>query len=131
MIRTWNPFFGFVSVTIVATMMAPEAFGMQRFTQWGGMYVDGWCNVVVAPASLLDEPGVETYEIREDQNNVWFTPMHNEESCIALARSYCGTMSPPGWAIVSAYAYFRSAYLASDADICALDPRPSFRWYRR
>jgi hypothetical protein len=129
--RTWNPFFGAVSIVILTTMALPEIAGMQRFTQWGGMYVDGWCNVVVAPVSLLDDPDTETYEIREDQHNVWFTPMHNEESCIAWARSYCNTPSPSGWTVLSAYAYFRSAYLADDADICALPPRPSFQWYSR
>lgn len=129
--RSWNPFFATVSIVIVTTMILPSAFGMQQFTQWGGMYVDGWCNVVVSPQSLLDDPKAETFEIREDQHNVWFTPMHNEESCIAWAHSHCGTTAPPGWTIVSAYAYFRSHYLVNDADICALEPRPSFQWYRR
>lgn len=129
MLRTWHPFFGFVSVVIVTTMMLPQVFGMQHFTQWGGMYVDGWCSAVVAPVSLLDKPGGETYEIRENDKNVWYTPMHNEESCVAWVRSHCGIVAPPGWKAVSAYAYFRGKYLENDDDICALPARPSFHWY--
>ncbi len=129
--RTWNLFFGFVAIAIMTTMMAPNVFGMQQFTQWGGMYVDGWCILRASKVSLLDEPGAPTLEIREDSHNVWFTPMHNEESCLAWAHSFCGTVSSEGWTIVSAYVYFRSHYLLDDADVCALPPRPSFRWYKR
>ena len=131
MTRTWQIFFGFVTAVIVATMVMPNAFGLEGYTQWGGMYVDGWCNVITAPVSLSDDPGSPTYEIREDQHNVWFTPMHSPRSCVAWARSWCGQTSPAGWEIVSAYAYHRKTYLENDADVCALPDRPSFRWYRR
>lgn len=131
MTRGWHLFFGFVTATIIATMMAPGVFGLEGYTQWGGMYVDGWCNVITAPVSLSDDPGAPTHEIREDQHNVWFTPMHSPRSCVAWARSWCGQPSPLGWTIVSAYAYHRKTYLENDTDICALPDRPSFRWYRR
>ena len=131
MTRGWHLFGGFVTATVVATMMLPGAFGFQGYTQWGGMYVDGWCNVMTAPAPMSEDPGAPTYEIREDQNNVWYTPMHSPASCVAWARSWCGQQSPAGWPIVSAYAYHRGVYLENDVDVCALPDRPSFRWYRR
>ena len=131
MTKAWHAFFGLVTATIVATMVMPGAFGLQGYTQWGGMYEDGWCYVRVArmPAEL--DPAAETFEVREDQHDVWYTPMHNPASCVAWARSWCGNEAPNGWMVAAAYAYHRGAFLENGADVCSLPDRPSFRWYRR
>ena len=131
MTKAWHAFFGFVTAVVVTTMVAPGAFGLQGYTQWGGMYVDGWCNVIVSHAPLEIDPSAETFEIREDQRDVWYTPMHNPRSCVAWARSWCGQTAPNGWTVGAAYAYHRGAYLENDVDICSLPDRPEFRWYRR
>lgn len=131
MTRAWHAFFGLVSVVIIVTMMLPHAFGLEGYTQWGGMYVDGWCNVVISRERLEDVPDAETYEIREDQHNVWYTPMHSPRSCVAWARSWCTNVAPNGWTVAAAYAYHRGTYLADSADVCSLPDDPTFRWYRR
>lgn len=112
-------------------MLAPGAFGLEGYTQWGGMYVDGWCSVMVSQTPLDIDANAETFEIREDQQDVWYTPMHSPRSCVAWARSWCGHTAPNGWTVAAAYAYHRGAYLERDTDVCSLPDRPSFQWYRR
>ncbi len=131
MTRGWNLFFGIVTVITIVTMMIPNVFGLEGFTQWGGMYVDGWCSIYVSEAPLDQEPDAANIEIREDEINVWYTPMHSAKSCVAWAHSWCGQPSPEGWPIVAAYAYHRGSYLENDIDICSLPDRASFRWYKR
>ncbi|MBI1812495.1 hypothetical protein HY285_00945 [Candidatus Peregrinibacteria bacterium] len=131
----WSLFFGLVSVIIVVTMMVPRLFGLHQSTQWGGMYVDGWCSLLVT-AAPLESPyqsttTVATARVTEDDRPVWYTPMHTEESCIGWAHSFCGTPSSKGWPIVAAYAYLQGTYLLDGANICTLPFQPSFQWYRR
>ncbi|MBI3618584.1 hypothetical protein HY213_00945 [Candidatus Peregrinibacteria bacterium] len=131
----WSLFFGLVSVIIVAAMMLPRLFGLHQSTQWGGMYVDGWCSLLVAPSPLpsptVATTDIPTAQVTESDRPVWYTPMHTEESCVAWARSFCGTQSSKGWAIAAAYAYLQGTYLLDGADICTIPSRPSFQWYRR
>ena len=54
----WDFFLGLMALLIVETVMVPQVFGLMHFTQWGGMYTDGWCQVH-ATSALLGEPHEE------------------------------------------------------------------------
>ena len=105
----------------------PGLLGMHQFTQWGGMYTDGWCAVYVQQVRIGTENNDEP-EYKEESfqgpstRNVWFSPMHNSASCFAWAQSWCNKQRHPGWKILSAKPYFRQHYLEDGLDTCSIDP---------
>lgn len=137
----WHIFFACITAVIVVAMMLPAFFGLQEFTQWGGMYTDGWCAVnaesaVVANAKDPLPPGAEMKRIlagdMQREPIVWYPPMQSEQTCIAFARSWCGVQAPgTTWKVQSAFPFFRGAFLVHEKDICALPNIPSFSWFQQ
>ncbi len=135
----WDLFLGFCALMIVACLMIPRMLGLQFFTQWGGMYTDGWCSVEatdVATATAQERGRTGRMEriLAGDIASwrlVWFPPMHRADTCIAWARSWCGKTSPKGMHVQSVFPYFRKEFLVGEQDVCALPDQPSFRWFTR
>jgi hypothetical protein len=132
-------FFGACLLVIVTCFMVPRMFGLQFFTQWGGMYTDGWCSVEAsdvrtATAEERGKGGVTERILAGDIATwklVWFPPMHRADTCVAWAHSWCGKKSPKGMTIVSTFPYYRGQFLADGLDVCQLRPDPAFRWFSR
>lgn len=125
--HNWRMFFTLTSLIIVTTIIIPHVFGFQNFTQWGGMYTDGWCTAYTASASVPDiatpTPGVLIKTMQAPTTRVvWYSPMHNETSCIAWARSHCGRLWKDGWTIAAVYPYLRQKFLADKKDVCSTIP---------
>lgn len=135
--RSWSTFFAFVAIIIPTTMIAPQVFGLQNFTQWGGMYTDGWCTAHLASAPI--DPSVATPQgtfVEQKQapttRPVWYASMHNVETCTAWVRSYCGRISSDGtWIVQAAYPYFRLEFLHEKQNVCAFPPSLSDAWFPR
>ena len=124
-IMRWNLFFGTVSVLIITTLIVPHFFGLQNFTQWGGMYTDGWCSIFIASEetrNFADPPShVKTKHIQGPSTSiVWYAPMQSEETCIAWAQSHCNTVQEEGWSARAISAYFRQRYLFEGKNVCAM-----------
>jgi hypothetical protein len=112
---------------IITTMMVPRAFGLQGFTQWGGMYIDGWCHVAVTSAPIDPEAPMPEGVMREEllasshpvTTIVWFAPMHTSETCTQWGASFCSTPAPDGgWRVEGAYPYFRGAFTHDKTNAC-------------
>lgn len=139
MMNRWDFFLGLCALVIVTCMMVPRAFGLQYFSQWGGMYTDGWCaaelgGTLVTSGELNRQTGAMERILAGDTSRgglVWFPPMHREETCIAWVRSWCGQLSLQKMPIVSAFAHFQNHFLEQSKNICILDDRPSFHWFSR
>jgi hypothetical protein len=137
--KAWNFFFGAVTSVIIVTMLIPQAFGLMNFTQWGGMYTDAWCRGVFqdipSDTQKRAAPGATEYqELAGDTSKnaiVWFSPMHNERTCIGWVRSWCNKPIREGWVAKSAFAYYRGKYLNNEEDVCGLPEEKSFRFFQR
>lgn len=132
--RSWNIFFSIVTVVIVTTMVMPRFFGLQSFTQWGGMYTDGWCSAHTAAESTVDLGRPPTKEEAEEffgsptTRSVWSAPMQNLESCLRWGQSWCGKEHRPGWRIYHVQPYFRGEYPWEYTNVCDL-PQPDPPWF--
>lgn len=137
---TWHIFFGFTTLVIIATMIIPQALGLTHATQWGGMYTDGWCSVYIHSehyGSLSEEERKESNE--QDTivvgnyppiENMPYTPQFTSETCIAIARTYCGNEAPKkGWTIDAAYPYFRRQYPLGGDNVCDDPPESASAWF--
>jgi hypothetical protein len=126
--------FSVIAVLIVTTMMTPNLFGLQSFTQWGGMYVDGWCSVYTkaVPTETQETPPKSKDPIEyfscPTTRVAWFAPMHNQRSCILWAQSWCGREHRLGWKITEVYPYYRRKYLLGNTNVCTL-PSPDPPWF--
>lgn len=128
----WKNFFALTSLVIVITIILPHVFGFQNFTQWGGMYTDGWCTAYTASAAVPDIasplPGVTIKTMQAPTTRVvWYSPMHNETTCIAWTQSHCNRFWKDGWKIAAVYPYFRQKYLADKRNVCDLSM--PHRWF--
>ena len=129
----WNLFFCIVSILIVTTLIVPHLFGLQNFTQWGGMYTDGWCSLSLASdavSNFADPPvHVKTKQMQGSTTPiVWYAPMQSEETCIAWAQSHCDRVQEEGWAARMISVYFRQKYLFEGKNVCAM-PRLYEGWF--
>ncbi len=94
----WFLFFAFISVVMSVTFVAPAAFGLQNFTQWGGMYDDHWCIVNAYDANPHDNPNARSYQVSiGDGRRVFSSPAHNRKSCLSAVQIFCGLPSTEGW----------------------------------
>lgn len=136
----WSIFFGCITGLIIVTMMAPSVFGLQQFTQWGGMYIDGWCSATIMTEAFDPEgqlpPGstIKTGSVMSGDTKrirvAWFSPMHSTETCVAWAQSWCGKQGPQGWQVNASYPYFRSQFISGKQNVCDF-PAPSNPWFRQ
>lgn len=117
--------------------MAPHALGLQNFTQWGGMYTDGWCTVTLSSAPLKSPRETTPEEIltKQVQANttraVWYASMHNELTCLTWGRTHCGKTTADGWVALGAYPYFRQKFLFEEQNICDIPPDETLTWFPR
>jgi hypothetical protein len=130
----WHFFFGAVFALIVVTMVIPHAVGLENFTQWGGMYIDGWCHVDLTSAPQADGQTLMTKVLagsNPPSRLVWFSPMHNTDSCIAWAHSWCGRPSPEGWTVGGAFPFYRQQFVLGSQNVCDLPHQSTFDWFTR
>lgn len=130
--RPWSVFFSIITMVIVTTMVVPRVFGLQSFTQWGGMYVNGWCTALLSS----DAPwaaGVQTESVTAGTTRtspVWSAPQYNLGTCALWARSLCDKRSHAGWQVKWARPYFRDSYfLGSHVNVCAVPLPPDYSWF--
>lgn len=135
----WDIFLGSMALAITLCLMIPRVMGLQFFTQWGGMYTDGWCSVETTDVQTTsaDERG-RTGQVERilagdiaSWRLVWFPPMHRADTCVAWARSWCGKTSPKNMQIASVFPYFRKEFLVGKQDVCALPDQSAFHWFVR
>lgn len=125
----------------MVTMMMPAVFGLQEFTQWGGMYIDGWCSATIMTEEFDPEgtlpPGstIKTGSVMAGDTKrlrmTWFSPMQSTQTCAAWAHSWCGKMGPQGWVVKASYPYFRKKFITDKQNVCAYSNHPSFRWFEQ
>jgi len=135
--RFWPGFFMFLAVIIPTTMIVPQFFGLQNFTQWGGMYTSGWCTAhlfseAVSEPSKRPPKGV----LRDRMDSPTTQPafgatMHSRETCIAWGRSFCDRPSHEGWIAQAVYPNFRKSYPLGNTNVCDLPPDSSLAWFPR
>ena len=125
----WHIFFAAVSVTIASTMMMPWAFGLQHSTQWGGMYIDGWCGIEI----WNEDTGERDFVRAPTTPPAWYATMHSRRSCIAWAQSWCGVQHQGRTVTKVVPDLHQKNPLGSDAphrNACDLPPL-SHPWYIR
>ncbi|MEQ1849874.1 MAG: hypothetical protein ABL890_04780 [Candidatus Peribacteraceae bacterium] len=127
-------FFLFVCVAIVTTMMVPAAFGLQHFTQWGGMYSNSWCRIQIADRDPLTESDAQVAEVTAGfvTQAVWSYPMHNRSTCAVWGRKYCGKPSPQGgWTVEWVRPYFKDEYYMDPENVCTVPMPASYSsWFQ-
>jgi len=125
-------FFFVVVVIIVVTMMLPGIFGLQHFTQWGGMYTNSWCKVQIADKDPLLHTDARSEHIMAGlvTRSVWSFPMHNEESCVVWSRRYCGKQAKDGWTITWVRPHYKNEYFLDPNNACDLAlPASTAIWF--
>jgi hypothetical protein len=127
----WSVFFGLVSVTMFVTLVAPAAFGLQNFTQWGGMYDDHWCNVDLYSADPKAK-GVQHVMVTAggDGRRVYSAPAHNRMTCTVWAHTLCGTKTAAGWTVEWASPLLQSQKYLGTRNLCDLElPPETADWF--
>jgi hypothetical protein len=117
--RIWRRMFLGAGILLITTMMLPEAFGLQSFTQWGGMYANRHCQVrFTGTHREIDDQGrLQTWAGTPKTFPAWFVPMHNEETCVAWARKhYCELRT-----VDAVYVTLRQKPVSDGIDVCTLD----------
>lgn len=132
--KFWYIFFGAISFIIVSTMMIPSVFGLQSFTQWGGMYTDSWCNATVY-SGHPEDPGVQSkwFTVAKDQTTVavWSSPMHNQTTCAMWFREVlCGRTVPEGWKVVWVKPNYKHQEYMGDNNACDIKLELHAPWFR-
>ncbi len=131
--RGWHCIFLGMFLIIVVTLMLPSLFGLQNFTQWGGMYSNAWCNARVfdgnphgAHAVYLTES--QTAGTTDGTRLVWYGNQHNQETCAYWARTRCGRLSSKGFIIRWVTPVFKGKEYLGTFNACELPPH-SFEWF--
>lgn len=104
-------------------MAAPPLFGLQNFTQWGGMYTNNWCTVQLGDSNPIDNPAAKTEDVlagKVTTRYVWSYPMHNATSCLVWGRKYCGRTATAGWTVTWVRPYFKGTYYMDPNNACDL-----------
>lgn len=85
---------------MTACFVVPPVFGLQNFVQWGAMYDDRWCSVhqyESNPHVEGNDPRHEMIVVGRDTARVYSAPTHNRVSCLAWARTRCGSVTKEKW----------------------------------
>ena len=115
-------------------MMLPWTLGLMHFSQWGGMYTDGWCAIHAWRDATPDTEGKWEYIRAPTTRTTWFASMHTEQSCMAWAQSWCGVEKEPGWIIGNVRMIFNKAHMEhpEDMEINACErPGPASPWFHQ
>lgn len=132
--RPWSVCFGVVAGTIVAAMMLPGFFGLQKFTQWGAMYTDSWCRMDVYSANPNGGDDVKSEWVQASTvgpGAVFSAPMHNFMSCLMWARKVqCGRVTQDGWKVTWVSPEFKGKHFFDPQNACDVPLDPSAEWFR-
>ncbi len=97
----WSVFFALISAVIFVSLAAPALFGLQNFTQWGGMYDEHWCHADIYSSDPFDVKKPKPKQIRitagAENRRVFSAPAHNQMSCAVWVRQFCGEKMKDGW----------------------------------
>lgn len=117
--KRWRGLFLTAALLVVITMMMPKVFGLQGFTQWGGMYVDRQCVVRFTGSHReYDTYGLpQTWAHSPKTFPAWFRPMHNQQTCVAWARQHFCALDT----VNSVYVTMFGQPLRKGMDICSED----------
>lgn len=120
-------------VAIVVSLMLPSVFGLQNFTQWGGMYTNAWCVATVFDRDPYGSDGnasseTQTAGTTDGTRIVWYGNQHNEETCAYWARTRCGRFAAKGFVIRWATPVFKEREYLGRLNACDLPPH-SFEWF--
>ena len=122
--NVWSVFFGIFTVLILVTFVFPASFGMQSFTQWGGMYDDHWCNVDLYSSDPQSTPAdTLRHEFRaagRGHTFVYSIPTHNMHSCMVWAHTLCGRTTADGWIISWISPMFQGVHYVDPVNLCAV-----------
>lgn len=133
--RPWDIFFTSITVIVVVTLMIPAAFGLQNFTQWGGMYTNSWCSVWVYQSSpyVVGSENIpkerQVAGMTDGSRFVWYGNQHNEQTCALWARTRCGRASAAGWTIHWVVPVFKEKFFLGQGNACDVQPPNSFDWF--
>ncbi len=128
----WSIFFTAISVTIFVTFTAPALFGLQNYTQWGGMYDDHWCHAQVYTVDPYKNPGAKRDEITAGdmgQPRVYSAPSHNRLTCLVWVKTFCGQRSKDGWLIGWVEPKLQSQLYLGPRNACTISLPGTERWY--
>lgn len=125
--RTWSVFCIGFSALLVVGLMIPRFFGLQNFTQWAGMYVDGWCGVNVYSDNPFATPPAANVQHETffagavHAMNVFDPPQFNEQTCVMWAKTRCGKPSPEGkWNVTYVVPTLKKKQFLGKTNICDL-----------
>ena len=134
LLRPWSIFFLLISLSIIAGMMLPGFFGLQKFTQWAGMYTDSWCRVTAYAENPHTHPQTKSEEITASTVGappVYSAPMHNYDSCLMWARTVqCGRVTSGGWKVAWASPVFKGKRYIDPANACDVPLDAHAQWFR-
>jgi len=120
-----------MSVVILACFATPTLFGFQNFVQWGAMYDDRWCSVLIYEKNPHEFPDARTVTLVPGSNvpRVYSGPTHNRRSCMAMARTFCGTQAKDGWTVQWVEPKFQGEMYMGKTNVCELDLPSLDYWF--
>jgi len=129
----WSVFFALVSLVIFVTLAAPAFFGLQNFTQWGGMYNEHWCHADIYDADPFQKEAKPVYvriTAGVDARRVFSSPAHNQLSCTVWVRQFCDEKMKDGWKAVWISPMLRGVAFLEKQNACAISSLDSTdSWY--
>ncbi len=100
-------------------MMVPQVFGFQNITQWGGMYVDGWCGATLYDGDSVVKNWTQTkYMTAGTVGTVFSVPMFTQDMCAHWSRKFCGQITPEGWTVGWVDPYYHGEYFHLPQNVC-------------
>gem|GEM_PF-4046942 len=133
-LRLMPIFFFCISVLIVITLMVPGAFGLQHFTQWGGMYSNSWCRIQVSDKNPLGNRDARTEDVTAGlvTQSVWSYPMHNRKTCAVWGKKHCGKTAPQGgWEVTWVRPFYKNQYYLDPENVCDVTMPASYSsWFQ-
>jgi hypothetical protein len=119
-----------MAVVIMVFFVAPFLFGFQHFVQWGGMYDNRWCVVTLYDKNPYESDDEKSERIVRglDAARVYSGSSHNRTSCLAQAKSLCGTRSKDGWTAAWVQPEFRGVLYLGEINACDV-PDPSLNYW--
>ena len=127
----WSNFFAIVLVAVTVTLVMPALFGLQNFTQWGGMYDDHWCNAKVYAENPYEFPNTKSEQVTAGMGEprVYSTPGHNRMTCLVWVRTLCKTKAKDGWTITWVEPKLQSQFFLGEENACDLSLPGTERWF--
>lgn len=133
-VRPWSLFFLGVSAAVVAAMMLPTLFGLEKYTQWGGMYTDSWCRTWVYSGDPNTGGPVSSELVVASTVGpppVFSASMHNHAICAMWARTVqCGRVTKAGWTVRWVSPELKGVRFLGPRNACDIPLDPHAEWFR-